>query len=50
MTKQNAAFEEKLKKMKLASGNTKYIDQNLEFMEFIQKNNCRTKELKHGRK
>lgn len=36
--------------IKLASGNKEYIKQNLEFMEFIQKNKCKTKEIKNGRK
>ena len=50
MAKTKEEFEESLKDLKLATGNTKYVEQNLEFMEFIQKNNCKTKELKHGRK
>ena len=36
-------------KIKLKSGNEEYIKQNIEFMEFIQKNKCKTRENKYGR-
>ena len=31
------------KNIKLASGNTKYIQDNLKYMEFILKNKCKVK-------
>ena len=37
-------------KKPLVSGNEEYVKQNLEFMEFIRKNKCKTKEIKNGKK
>ena len=39
-----------LSKIKLASGNENYIKQNLEYMEFIQKNKCKTVEVRNGKR
>ena len=40
----------KISENELSSGNVDYVKQNLEFMEFIQNNKCKTKELKYGKK
>ena len=38
------------KKIELISGNTEYIAQNLEMMEFIKANKCKTVAVKNGKK
>ena len=38
------------KELELKSGNSNYIQQNLEFMKFIQANKCKTREVKYGKK
>ena len=43
-------FSPKISANELSSGNEDYIKQNLEFMEFVQQNKCKTKELKYGKK
>lgn len=52
MEKETKLIKKKIEKptVKLASGNEDYVRQNLEFMEFIKKNKCKTKEIKNGRK
>lgn len=40
----------KKKEINLTSGNTDYLAQNLEFMQFIKENKCKTKAVKNGRK
>lgn len=40
----------KKKEIELTSGNTDYINQNLEFMKFIRESKCKTKAVKNGRK
>ena len=38
------------KEIKLVSGNADYIAQNLEMLEFIKANKCKTMAVKHGKK
>ena len=38
-----------ISKIKLKSGNTEYIKQNLEYMKFIEENECKTMPAKGGK-
>ena len=42
--------KQKQPKVKLASGNEEYIKQNLEYMEFIRKNKCKTVEVRNAKR
>ena len=50
MDKNKTLKTTKKREIPLNSVNTDYLRQNLEFMQFIKENKCKTKVVKDGRK